>query len=230
MNYKKIILSVLSVIIMVSIGLSYADAATTTPKGKIAPIKKQLDKRDIRNIKIVAKEEIKNIRSSSTPPFKLMKNEKRELVKKMRNDVFEIRKNALLKELGIALGNIIRTKDNLSNRINKAEASGRNVLDAKVALALASEKISQAQTAVNLLANTNFSNSTTTASSTQINLEKPRKIGDDAIRAVKDARDVLKAAVQALAHDMGLATRNATSTLDTTSTTTDDTSSTSTNR
>ncbi len=219
MKFKKITSLVIVCIIAISAGalVVKAENATTTSVRKVLPaIKNNFEKNDVRNIMVQQKEVIKDIRASTTEKireikasttmmFKTLKNERREIVRKMRVDTFQIRKAALEKELRTSLTNLTRTREQISERITKAEGAGRNMTNAKAALVIADEKLAKATIAINAFASTTFISSTsTTSTSTEISLDKPRKLGDEAIKAVKIARDSLKTVVQAIAHSMGL--------------------------
>lgn len=236
MRYKKIIGIAIICVITMSIGTSVVKAETATSAKKILPaIKNSFEKKDIRNNKIERREDvkdirasttemlkkareerredIKDIRASTTEMFKKAKEEKREIVKNMRVDVFQIRKNALEKELTKTLEYLTLVREKILARITQAESNGRIMTEAKNALSIADDKLAKAKIAVELFKNTVFVPQTnTTSTSTQLNLDKPRKLGDDAIKAVKEARDSLKKVVTTIAGLLGEKNRQATST------------------
>jgi hypothetical protein len=152
-------------------------------------------------------------RASSTDMFKRMNNEGKDLIKKMKKDDFESRKKALLNQLNISLENLSAIKTRINDRILKAELEGRNVTDAKSALAIADDKLAKAKTAVEALSTLQApSPSSGTASSTEVDLTKPRQVGDSAIKAVKEARDAYKKVIDIIAKSMGLGDKPASST------------------
>jgi hypothetical protein len=170
---------------------------------------KEERKENIGNLKMA----IQLRRASSTDMFKKLNNEKKDLLKKMKKDDFESRKKALLNQLNISLENLSAIKTRISDRILKAELEGRNVTDAKSALAIADDKLAKAKTAVEALSTLQApAPSSGTASSTEVDLTKPRQVGDEAIKAVKEARDAYKKVVDIIAKGMGLGNKPASST------------------
>lgn len=166
------------------------------------------------------KEKIGNIkapillrRASSTDMFKKMNIEGKDLIKKMKKDDFESRKKALLNQLNISIENLNAIKTRINDRIVKLELEGKNVTDAKSALAVADDKLAKAKTAVETLSNLPAPTpSSGTASSTEVDLVKPRQVGDAAIKAVKEARDAYKKVIEIIAKGMGLGDKPASST------------------
>ncbi len=151
------------------------------------------------------KDEIKNIRASSTMMFKELKGKKREEMKNLKLHDFTIRKNILSRELNQAIKNLENIDSRLNNRISNATSTGRDLTEAKAALIIAESKLAAAKIAVNAFISFNHASSTvSTGTTTEVNLEKPRKLGGDAIKAVKDARDSFKIVVRLIAKNMGL--------------------------
>ncbi len=149
---------------------------------------------DIKDIRISAKKEMGMIKrdmkdASSTEMFKMMKEKRQEISRTMKREVFEKRKSALIKELNVSLENLTNLRERINNRINTIEATTTNstrIAEAKTALVIADEKLAKAKSAVAIF-------STPTASSTEeVDLKKPREVGDAAIKSVKEARDSLK--------------------------------------
>lgn len=166
---------------------------------------------DIRNTIAEQRNERREKISSTTTMFKTIKDQKRTVALKMKENIFQIRKMALERELHNALNNLMRIRNQISDRIVKIESNNegtttlRDMTEAKKALIIADDKLAKAKTAVELFTNTVFTKATSTISTTtELSLDKPRKIGDDAIKAVKDARDSLKKVTQLIAHGMGL--------------------------
>ena len=169
-------------------------------------------------------------------------NEGTKNLLKVRKDIFDQQKNHLISQLNQALNNLNQVRGRTADRITKAEASGKNMTNAKALLVTADAKLAAAKTAIDALTNLKPINATTTdsvvistsdASTTAnppiIDLGKPRQIGAIAIKAVGDAQKALNAVVVAIAHSMGfkvsldgtiIATSTATSTVPVTSTTT----------
>ena len=144
----------------------------------------------------------KDIRASSTEMFKAMKDQRRDLAKKMQMNVFEARKNALVKELTVTFNNLTNIRGRINERIIKLEIEGKTVADAKTTLAVADEKLAKANTAIDAFSSLNYSPSNANASSTgsssvaEVELDKPRLAGDTAIKSVKEARDSLKKVIE----------------------------------
>lgn len=146
------------------------------------------------------------MRASSTEMFKRTKEELKEKVKTMKAHVFEVRKEALIKELNIALNNLQNITSRIESRIEKAESSGRDMSTAKDLLIEAKFAISKAKVNVDALDSLQdpTSDTASTTPETSIDLTKPRALGDAAIKSVKEARDALKKVVEAIAKAMGL--------------------------
>lgn len=142
------------------------------------------------------KEMRKDGRASSTEMFKAKMNEKREMAKKMKANIFDERKNALVKELKLSVTNLTNISGRIQERITKLEADGKDVSSAKAALETAVSKIEAAKTAISVFENVSYSTNTTASSTTEIDLDKPRIVGDSAIKSVKEARDSLKKVVE----------------------------------
>lgn len=132
----------------------------------------------------------RDIKASTTAMFKKMQGEKKELIKKMKRDEFGIRKEALVKQLTIALENLTNIRTRLNDRITALASDGKDTTLSVKALADADASLVKAKTAVDVLKA--YSYTSTATSTTEVELEKPRKIGDEAIKATKDARDSFK--------------------------------------
>lgn len=148
------------------------------------------------------REERKDIRASTTAEFKALKNERGEMIKKMQSNAYEMRKKALLNELNATLNNLVNVRAKIQERITMLEGKGRDMTKAKADLVIADDKISKAKTAIEAFASLPAPTSVTIANGTttqEVNLEKPRKTGDDAIKAVKSARDALKVVLKSIA-------------------------------
>lgn len=170
---------------------------------------------EIKDMRREDREDIKDMRASTTIMMREFKGERKEMLKKMQLRAFEIRKNALVRELTSAIKNLTNIRSRIADRITKAEGNGRDMTDAKAKLVVVDGKLAVAKTAVETFVSFNYASSTvsvTASSSAEISLDRPRKIGDDAIKAVKDARDSLKDVVNAIAHAMGLGGGNVTAT------------------
>ena len=165
------------------------------------------ERQDIRDDR---REEVKNIREQGREDMRNASSgpERREIRKDMRKDEFAARKNALVKQLNVTLNNLKQIRERISSRIDKASSEGRDMTEAKKLLITADAKISAAELSVTAVLN--FTPTASSTASTTIDLNKPRQIGETAIKALKDAHEALVAVVRAIAHAMGLG--NATTT------------------
>ncbi len=147
------------------------------------------------------KDERKEIRASTTAAFKILKNERGEILKKIQANSYEMRKKALLSELNATYNNLVKVSGKILERIVILEGKARDMAKARADLTIANDKIAKAKLAIDAFTNlptptiANNTNSTTT----EVNLEKPRKVGDDAIKAIKEARDSLKIVLKTIA-------------------------------
>lgn len=169
-------------------------------------IKQRVEERaEIRKEKI---EDAKDIRAERREEAKLATTTaaRREAMMKTRMDVFKVRQNALVRQLNLSISNLEQIAGRIEARIAKAEESGRDMTQAKRLLEVANGKINLAKDAMQQVLNYVPSTvaTTTSSGSGDVELEKPRKIGADAIEAVKDARKALADVVRAIAHAMGL--------------------------
>lgn len=144
--------------------------------------------------------------ASTTAMFKRdLKDAKMEIKKKMEARTFEIRKQALVRELQHALSKLDEIVNRIQSRISKAESEGRNMTEPKALLVTALQKLTKAKNDVNTFAVLTASSTVTTGTTTaQVDLAKPRQLGDGAIKSVKEARDALQKVVVSIAHNMGL--------------------------
>jgi hypothetical protein len=129
-----------------------------------------------------------------------------EMWKEARVDAFVALQTKLVAEAQRSLANLKDLRARIAARITTAETSGRNMTDAKAALATADQKITAAETAIQALATYTPPSVSTTGSlsaSTTVSLDKPRAIGKAAIQAVNDARKALNQTIVAIAHSMG---------------------------
>lgn len=231
------IITVLCLVAMVSIFVATANAQEPNPVKKPPireRVEGQLEKSsEIRNTRLETKKEIgdlkeeikderknerkdiratttlmmRNYRATTTTMFKKVEGEKRDISKQMKLRAFQIRKDALVKELNFALANLKLISQRIGDRITKTEASGRVMTEAKTALTIANDKIDKAKIAIDNLTAFSITPATNAdASTTDISLDKPRQIGDEAIKAIKEAKEALKKVVTTMAHAMGVAT------------------------
>ncbi len=155
-------------------------------RAEIKDLKKEMDG-DRKDMKLAMEASRRQIKASSTEMFKKMKDEKKELAKKIKRDTFEIRKDALVKQLTMTLENLANIRARLNDKITALKAESKDVTVAEKSLADADALILKAKTAV-----TTLSTYSPATSTTDVELEKPRQVGDLAIKSVKEARDSLK--------------------------------------
>ncbi len=169
-------------------------------------MKQQEMRREVKEIKAETKTDLKTLRASSTDMFKRMKDDRKEIKKKMEIRSFEIRLAALVKELKVSLTNLDGISTRIDARITKLEGEGKDLTEAKAEFVIAKDKLAKAKIAVATLEAFKIGSTTpaTNASTTvEVELSKPRVIGDAAIKSVKEARDALKKVIQAIAHSQG---------------------------
>ena len=168
---------------------------------------------EVGNIRMEGREKIKNASSS---------DERKEMRKEMRKDVFEVRKNAFIKQLNLSIENLKQIRERIASRIEKATSNGKDMTKPKALLVIADAKIAAAELAVNEIVAFDPSSSLAATAdangSTTIDLTKPREIGEKAIKAIKEAHRALVDVVRAIAHALGNGA-NATTTTTTTTTT-----------
>ncbi len=179
------------------------------PLQKNAEARKEMQGQ-IQTIKQDGREQMKLAQASSTEARAMFKKDAKDMradiKKKMEVKQFETRKNALVKELTRALSNLADIVTRIESRITKAESEGRNMTEPKALLVTAIQKIAKAKTEVAAFQALSASSTPSTTGSTtpEVDLSKPRQIGDAAIKSVKEARDALQKVVVSIAHNMGL--------------------------
>ena len=153
-----------------------------------------------------AKMERKEMNASTTEMFKRdTKAIRADIKKKMEAKQFQVRKDALVKELNLSLTNITEIGTRIETRLNKAVSEGRDMTDAKAQLLIAQDKLSKAKVEVAAFASLTASSTPlkTASSTSEVDLTKPRQVGDAAIKSVKDAREAFQKVVTLIAHVLG---------------------------
>ncbi|MBP6858929.1 MAG: hypothetical protein KBC33_03835 [Candidatus Pacebacteria bacterium] len=152
-------------------------------------------------------------------------DDRRDIRTDMRKDIFEVRKQALIKQLEVSINNLKQIRDRIVSRIEKAEDAGKNMSEARELLITADAKIVAAEIAVDgivVFAPTDYlaaaADSSSVTASTTIDLTKPREMAETAIKAIKEAHQALVDVVRSVAHSLG-STKNATTTPPVTGTT-----------
>ena len=133
-----------------------------------------------------------------------LKRQREEKIRQVRLDIFMMQKKHLVEQLTRAIENLKQVRSRISDRIVKAEQSGRNMSEAKNLMTIANTKIGVAEQAIATLSAYNVASTTNTSASTTIDVTKARTHGQTAIKAVKDAKSALHAVVVAIAKNMGL--------------------------
>ncbi|MEI6304983.1 MAG: hypothetical protein WCP09_03150 [Candidatus Taylorbacteria bacterium] len=125
--------------------------------------------------------------------------------KAMLFNMFQLRKNIIVRELQSAVNNLTNVESRLQSRIDKvASTSERDMTAAKALLITADAKIKIAQTAIDTIKNLTATSTAATTASSTIDLNKPRIMADDAQKAIRDAQKSLNDVVVAIAKAMGL--------------------------
>mgnify|MGYP001576008140 CR=1 FL=1 len=155
----------------------------------------------------------KALLASTSEMFKRFKDDRKEIMLKMRKDAFEIRKGALVQHLEFALENLENIAERIETRIEKLDDEGKDTAAAEAKFDIAVDKIAKARVAVDALASLDDDSANVTATTTaEVELSKPREIGDAAIKAVKEARDAFKEVIQEIVKLVGKGRLNATTT------------------
>ncbi|MDB5259168.1 MAG: hypothetical protein JWO73_376 [Candidatus Taylorbacteria bacterium] len=163
------------------------------------------ERKDIKKTRI---DQVKDIRTDAKAEMKAEKGDKaarKETMNKMRNEVFTARRDAIVKQLNLSIENLQNIKARIDTRIAKLKADGKDTSAAEKILATATEKIAAAKTNIDALAAiVPPANATASSSaSAETDLTKPRALAETAMKSVREARDVLKNAVESIAHSMG---------------------------
>lgn len=161
-----------------------------------SPIRKEALKERMEERKAIAtstRGEIKDIRKEGREDMRHASSteDRREARADMRLDIFAARKAAIVGQLNISLSNLTQIRGRISSRIDKLATDGKDMTKPKALLATADLKLAAASQVIASLAAFSATSSTTTTTDMQVNLGKPREIGDAAIRAVNEARKAL---------------------------------------
>ncbi len=173
--------------------------------------KKKEMREEAKELRSDMRAEAKLMRASSTDMFKksaeARKDIREEIKKKMKLNEFNARKNALVKELTVAISNLTNISTRIEARITKAEAEGRVMTDSKALLAIANEKLATAKIEVAAfqalsIDSSATASSTETSATAEVDLIKPRTLGDAAIKSVKEAKEAFQKVIVSIAHNM----------------------------
>ena len=136
----------------------------------------------------------------------IMRN--REGAKEARIDDFALQQSNLVAQSQHALDQLKEVRAKIADKISAAEQSGKSMTEANSLLAIADQKIADAETAISVVSSyvppaISAAGTEATASST-VPLDRPRAIGKTAIDAVNQAKKALNDVVVAIAHAMGI--------------------------
>ena len=167
---------------------------------------------EIKDMRIETREKVGDLRDEAKMRMRnaSSSDDRKEIRNNLRKDVFKAHQDRLVGQLNLALENLKQIRTRISARIDKAEASGRTMTDAKALLVIADAKIATAATEIAALGAfvppvaTSSLTSAADDASTEVELEKPRNIAENAIKAVKDARKALIDVTIAVAKNMGI--------------------------
>lgn len=118
--------------------------------------------------------------------------------------MFEERKRIVTQQFDVALNNLSNISSRLGSRIQKEQATGRDMSTASSSLVSANAKIQVALDAVTALKAYLPTASSTVTASTTINLDTARSLASTAQEDIKAAQKALNDVVVAIAHSMGL--------------------------
>lgn len=117
-------------------------------------------------------------------------------------DAFRTRQTAFVAQLQLSIRNLEQISARINDRISKLEQEGKDMTSTKSLMVTAQIKIEAAKIAVGAVAS--YVPPTATSSASSVDLIRPRSIGSDATKAVREARDALKKVVESLIRIMGL--------------------------
>jgi len=181
---------------------------------------RQENRKDIRDMSSTTRMDRKEIREETRMEIKdmrderkmLVKNasssiERREIRKNIHVDIFKAQHKRLVTQLELALTNLKQIRARIVSRIEKVEAENKDMTEARRLLAVSDTKITlAAQEIATLAAYTpagTVTTGATTTTSTEVDLVKPRQIGEAAIKAVREVHKSLVDVIKAIAHTMG---------------------------
>lgn len=123
----------------------------------------------------------------------------RESIKTLKRADFDARKQGLIKELTTIVGNLKNIATRIDARISEDRTAARDTTSAVNLLNVAKTKIATAESKVRALA----SLTPTSTATGEVDAIKPRTAAQEAIVAVRDAREALKKVVEALSNRGG---------------------------
>ncbi len=144
-------------------------------------------KNSIQDIRTERKDMLKN--ASNTP------GARREIINNMNKETAQIRHTALVKQLRLSILNLENAYKVVEGHINKVGEKGIDVNQAKQRLDTTKDKIQLAKTAVENMAKWQPVSAVGTST---VNVVKARTIGEEAIKAIKEARESLRSVIENL--------------------------------
>jgi len=121
---------------------------------------------------------------------------------------FQNRRENLAHQTEIAYNNLVQIRSRIDSRIQKEQAAGVDMTDAIAKLAIADTKITLASSSIDAMNAFVSTTTSTSVSSTTIEVSQPRKLYKDLISSVRDARASLNDVVTSIAKALGVDLNN----------------------
>ncbi len=182
-----------------------SSTGTSTPRDMQAEIRRQIDQK---------RNELKDLNQASSTDGKNNSLGQRNERKELRVDIFKLQQNRIVNQLKRSLENLNQVRNRIQNRIDKAVQNGKDMTSVKALLVIADSKLALAKSSVDSFAAfspatgtpvmSSVSSTSSSATTSSINLDKPRQMASSTIAAIKDARDALNNVVTALAQALGI--------------------------
>jgi len=184
-------------------------ASTTRMEKKEIKDARSENRKDIRGMASTTRMEKKEIKDARGER-KIMRNsasssiERKENRKNVRIEIFQAHQKRLVAQLELALTNLSQIRARIISRIEKLEAETKDMSEARRLIAVSDTKITLAVQEIATLASYIPAGTVitvgTTTESTQIDLVKPRQIGENAIKAVREVHRSLVDVIITIAH------------------------------
>jgi len=171
-------------------------ASTTRMEKKEINTEARMEIKDVR-------EEGKMLRKSASSSM-----ERKENRKNVHIQIFQAQQKRLVTQLELALTNLKQVRARIISRIEKSESENKDMTEVRRLIAVSDTKITlAAQEIATLAAYTPAGTVTTggtTTTSTDVDLIKPRQIGEAAIKAVREVHRSLVDVITTIAHTIGI--------------------------
>lgn len=177
---------------------------STTPPKMEKKVEKKIENRIEQKVEDRIEQRMENRLSSTSPQFRKegYENNGKEMMAKLLKE----KKDAVHKQLNVAMQNLIELRKRISSRIEKDRLNGKNLAGVSELLKLADAKIALAKEAIAKLRyyepvpkNTTDTGTTTVA----VNLDPVRELIDTAQKSIKEAHRALNDVVVAIAKISG---------------------------